>query len=213
MLPILLLIFCGLLLLLWVLAPRVTPWADHLTRLHPGLRAKAEWMAPPSVIAQVRLDYATAQEVLMACAASNWGKFAETLDSCTAGPYLAYQRKALASLAQARNPRLAAEFSAEHELTVRHFTADGLRCLLVDRQTKRAVTTSAYWSGRELHCQRLDERTFVFQMVYDPSDKRWKIEKLIQELPLGWGAPTKGGAVKGRVQESARLPVAAGRDN
>jgi len=213
MLPLLLLLFCGLLLLTWLLAPRVVPWADHLTRLHPGLRAKAEWMAPPSVVEQVVMDYQTAQEALMACAAGNWGKFAERLDAYTAGPYLSYQRKALASLVQARNPRLAAEFSAEHDLTVRHFTSDGLRCLLVDRQTKRTVTTSSYWSGRELHCQQLDDRAFVFQMAYDANDKRWKIEKLIQELPLGWGAPTKGGAINGRVQESVRLPVAAGRDD
>ena len=151
MLPLLLLLLCGLLLLTWVLAPRVVPWADHLTRLNAGQRSRAEWMAPSGVIEQVILDYQIAQKVLMACAISNWGKFAERLDSYTAGPYLAYQRKALASLMQARNPRLAAEFSAKHDLAVRHFTTDGLRCLLVDRQTQRAVSTSAYWSGRELH--------------------------------------------------------------
>jgi hypothetical protein len=93
---------------------------------------------------------------------------------------------------------------AEHALQVRHFTADGLRCLLIDRQTQRTVGTRHYWSGRPIGTQRLPSATLVHQMLYDPQRRRWKIERLVQTLP----APT--GAI--RVSLNAELPAPAGRD-
>ncbi len=191
-----------------LLLPRAVPWADHLVRLNPGAGAKAEWMASSPVVEQAAWDYRTAQEWLTACA-HHWGKFASQLGKYTTGDYFKYQQRALASLAQSRKPRLAAELTAGHELTVRCFSTDGLSCLLIDRQTARAVTTSDYWSGRALHRQQLEDRATVYQMQYDADDRRWKIAQLVQELPLGW----ESGRTKGRVKVSAELPVAAGRDS
>jgi|CXWL01.1.fsa_nt_gi hypothetical protein len=191
-----------------LLLPRTVPWVDHLARLNAGAGAKAEWMAPPQVVEQVAWDYRAAQEWVAMCAA-NWGKFASRIDNYTTGVYLQQQRLILAALVQSRKPRLTTEFSAVHTLSVRYFSSDGLRCLLIDRQTSRAVTTLDYWSGRSLCRQQLDDRAFVYQLQYDAQDNRWKIAQLVQELPLGW----ENGKTKGRVKVSAELPVAAGRDS
>jgi hypothetical protein len=191
-----------------LLVPRTVPWLDHLVRLNAGAGAKAEWMAPPQVVEQVAWDYRAAQEWATMCAA-NWGKFASRIDNYTTGVYLQQQRRILAALVQSRKPRLTTEFSAVHTLSVRYFSSDGLRCLLIDRQTSRAVTTLDYWSGRPLCRQQLDDRAFVYQLQYDTQDNRWKIAQLVQELPLGW----ENGKTRGRVRVSAELPVAAGRDS
>lgn len=188
--------------------PRTVPWVDHLVRLNAGAGAKAEWMAPPQVVEQVAWDYRAAQEWVAMCAA-NWGKFASRIDNYTTGVYLQQQRRILAALVQSRKPRLTTEFSAVHTLSVRYFSSDGLRCLLIDRQTSRAVTTLDYWSGRSLCRQQLDDRAFVYQLQFDAQGNRWKIAQLVQELPLGW----ENGKTRGRVRVSAELPVAAGRDS
>ncbi len=47
-------------------------------------------------------------------------------------------------------------------------------------------------------------------MLYDMTEQRWKIERLIQKQPLGSHA-RKG--AKARVLVTAELPVAAGRDS
>jgi hypothetical protein len=191
-----------------LLLPRAVPWVDHLVRLNAGAGPKAEWMAPPQVVEQVTWDYRAAQGWVAMCAA-NWGRFASRLDNYTTGAYLQQQRRVVAALMQSRQPRLTTEFSAVHTLSVRYFSSDGLRCLLIDRQTSRAVTTLDYWSGRPLCRQQLDDRAFVYQIQYDTQDNRWKIAQLVQELPLGW----ENGKTKGRVKVSAELPVAAGRDS
>lgn len=199
------------LLILWVAAPRTVPWVDHLTRLNAGAGTQAEWMAPPQVVEDVIVDYRAALDWLETCAA-HWGRFAEGLERYTTGSYFKYQRRTLATLVDAR-PRLAVTLSAHHAFAVRHFTPDGLRCLLVDRQTQRCLTTASYWSGRTLHTQALDDTALVFQMHYDIKDKRWKIERLIQELPLGSfeiGEAATG--KKARVKLTTSLPVGIGRD-
>lgn len=203
---------CLVLLILWLAAPRTVAWVNDLTRLNPGAGEKAEWMAPPQVIETVIWDYGSAQEWLDTCA-DNWGRFAEGLERYTAGPYLNYQRRALASLID-RRPRLAVTLSAAHRYSVRHFTPDGLRCLLIDCQTQRTLATAQYWTGQLIHSQRLDDTALVFQMAYDSASARWKIEKLIQELPPD--LPEARGAATGktaRVRLSATLPAPAGRDS
>ena len=94
--------------------------------------------------------------------------------------------------------------AAEHSLAVRQFSPDGLRCLLIDQQTHRTLTTSRYWSGAVIHCQRLPASAFVWQMAYDRLDRRWKIERLVQTLPAG-----NSGV---RVTLAVELPASAGRD-
>lgn len=194
---------CILLLLAWALAPRDVPWAHDLERVNPGAGDQAEWMAGPGVVRAVKRDYLTAQARL-AEAACDWGALATELDRHAAGAYRKRQQSALAWLAQARGPRVGSALSAQHTLAVRHFSADGLRCVLIDRQAKRAITTLHYWSGAPIHRQRLPAAALVWQMVYDRADRRWKIEQLIQTLP----APS-GGV---RVMLAGELPSAAGRD-
>lgn len=210
MLFVLILALCVVLALFCLLAPRVVPWAEGLTRLNAGAGPKAEWMAPPQVVEQVVWDYGNAQEWFKMCA-GNWGRFARGLDRYTTGAYLKLQRRLLAALV-ASPPRLALRQSAAHEISVRHFSADGLRCLLVDRQTSRVLTTSNYWSGRVLHRQRIPETTLVYQMLYDLHERRWKIERLIQELPFSPHA-NPASSNKPRVSLVAELPAAMGRDS
>lgn len=193
-----------LLLLAWALAPRDVAWAHALQRLKPGAGGRAEWMAPPGVVRAVKRDFLAAQAWL-AETAHDWGLFANELERYAAGAYLKRQRAALRLLAQHRGPRLASIQAAEHLLAVRQFSADGLRCLLIDQQTHGTLTTSRYWSGALIHCQRLPAAVFVWQMGYDRLDRRWKIERLVQTLPAG-----NGGV---RVTLAVELPASAGRDD
>jgi hypothetical protein len=205
MVPVLLIVIGALLLAFWLWAPRAVPWSNELVRLNPGAGDRAEWMAPPEVVRAVKRDYLATQAWLAECA-NNWGLLAAELDQHAAGAYHQRQRAALALLVQSRGPRLAATITASHLLGVRHFSSDGLHCLLIDRQTERVVITSGYWTGRVIQRQRLPDSDLVYRMLYDPRTRGWKIERLVQRLPE---AP--GGAVP--VAVTAALPAAAGRDN
>lgn len=197
--------FCVLLLLAWALAPRGVPWANSLTRINPGAGDRAEWTAPPAVTRTVKREYLSALAGLDECAA-DWGLLATELERLTAGSYRQRQQAALALLVQTPGPRLASRLSAEHHLGVRHFSADGLRCLVIDRQKQRLITTANYWTGRPVHRQRLPDANLVVQMVYDTHDRRWKIERLVQTLP----APAPSSI---RVTLTTELPTPAGRDH
>jgi hypothetical protein len=201
----LLLVFCLLLLVAWAFAPPSVPWANSLTRLRPGLSRDAEWAAPEHVARSVRGDYLATLEC-HGRLARRWGVLARELEQHTAGPYLKRQRAALELLVTARGPRLAESLAAEHHIAVRRFSADGLRCSLVDRQTARVLTTRAYWSGRLIHRQRLPEVVLVWEMVYDVRLRRWRIGRLVQTLPAHVPANVA-------ITLAAELPVPAGRDS
>src|SRR5258708_28076410 len=79
---------------------------------------------------------------------------------------------------------------AQHELHVRHFSDDGLSCYLLDGQTARKMITYEYWHARCVTSQSLLAGTYVYRMIYDRAARRWKIEGLIQQLPLGLDART-----------------------
>jgi hypothetical protein len=197
--------FVLLLVLAWALAPRGVPWAHDLTRARPGSgRGQAEWTAPPEVVRAVRGDYLAAQAWLARCSA-NYGQLSRDLERFTAGPYLRRQQAILGLLAQTRGPRLAAVLEADRQIAVRHFSADGLRCLVVDRQSQRRMVTRRYWAGDEAGRQSLPDAILVTQMVYDPRERRWKLERLIQSLPAAPDGPV-------RLRLAEELPSAAGRD-
>jgi hypothetical protein len=199
-----------LLVLFWVVAPRVVPWADQLTRLNAGAGAKAEWMAPPQVVEEVIWNYREAQEWVTTCA-EDWGRFAEGLERYATGAYFKQQARVLGSLVDSK-PRLAAELTAAHAYSVRYFSSDGMQCLLIDSQTARTVRTASYWTGRLLHEQHLDDAALVYRMAYELGEKRWKIERLVQQLPLGTPLEAKP-AQKARVRVAAGLPTTVGRDS
>jgi hypothetical protein len=196
--------FALLLFLAWVVAPRDVPWSHDLARVKPGAGRQAEWIAPAGVMRAVRRDYLAAHAWLNECG-GDWGWLARELDRYAAGPYLKRQRAALDLLAATRGPRLAETLDAEHQVVVRHFTVDGLRCLLFDRETRRSLTTRGYWSGRAVARQALPDAVFVWQMVYDRGSDRWKIERLVQRLPA---EPPAGVSLT----LAAELPAPAGRD-
>jgi hypothetical protein len=197
--------FAILLVLAWALAPRGAPWANALTRLWPGLPGEAEWLAPAEVIGVVRLDYLNALAWLDQCA-SDWSALARDVESYTTGVFLKRQRMALGLLAQTRGPRLAAALKARHQVVVRAFSPDGLRCLVVDRQSERRMVTRRYWSGDSERVQRLPDTVLIWQMAYDLNARRWKIERLIQSLPA---APRTSVPVR----LGSELPATAGRDH
>ena len=163
-------------------------------------------MAPPEVVRAVKRDYLATQTWLEETA-NHWGLLAAELDQHAAGAYRQRQLAALAQLVQSPGPRLAARLTASHLLGVRHFSSDGLHCLLIDRQTERTMTTTGYWTGRLIQRQRLPDSHLVYRMLYDLKDQRWKIERLVQRLPA---AP---GAAAVRVAVTSVLPAVAGRDN
>lgn len=192
-----------LLLAAWALAPRGVPWAQSLERLNAGSRGRGEWMAPPNIVKAVKRDYLSTQAWLAGCSA-DWGRLARELDHHAAGPYRERQRLALSALVGARPPRLALTLRAHHDLAVRRFTPDGLRCLIIDRQTEVIGAACQYWTARPAGQQRLRQATIIVQMVHDQRLKRWKVEQVIQALPH----PAEGGV---SLMLAGELP-AAGRD-
>jgi hypothetical protein len=163
-------------------------------------------MAPPAVVRTVKRDFAAAQAWLVECN-TNWGMLAGELERYAAGSYLQRQRAALNLLVQSRGPRFAEFLAADHDLAVRQFSADGSRCLVIDRQTQRVITTRRYWSGQPLHPQRLPDTILIWQMLYVPADRRWKLHRMIQSLPARPGAPSPV-----RLTLTDDLPTRAGRD-
>ncbi|MCC7362427.1 MAG: hypothetical protein IT317_23305 [Anaerolineales bacterium] len=195
------------LLLAWALAPRGVPWANNLNRVNAGAGTRAEWMAPDTVGRAIMRDFLATQEWL-AGAARDWGRLARELDQYASGVYRQRQQNALGRLVQMRGPRLASVQTAQHTLAVRHFSADGLRCLVVDYQRERALQTQQYWSGALVHTQRLPDAVLVWQMAYDVHDRRWKVDRLVQRLPRP--APQSEGKLRLRLTD--KLPAHAGRD-
>jgi hypothetical protein len=206
MIPVLLFVIGALLLILWLSAPRAVPWANELVRLNPGAGDRAEWMAPPEVVRAVKRDYLATQSWLAECS-NSWGLLAAELDRHAAGAYHQRQRLALAQLVQSPGPRLSAAITASHRLGVRHFSSDGLHCLVIDHQSERRVTTTGYWTGRVIHRQRLPDGALVYRMVFDPKEGHWLIERLVQRLPAAPGTSAVAVAV------AAALPAVSGRDN
>ncbi len=171
----------------WATRPRAVGWSHALVRRHPGVRGQAEWMAPPAVVRQVQRDYLAAW-IWSAETAIDWARRAADMPLVLTGPYLRTEMHRLTALSQDRSPRLAGHIQAQHHPTVRAFSNDGLRCLVIDHQTRRHALLCDYWTGRLALSERLEDQAFVYLMAYDRSDCRWKIEKLVQELPLGWGS-------------------------
>ena len=82
-------------------------------------------------------------------------------------------------------------------------------CYLLDHQAERRMATYDYWTKRRLNTQDLGAGSYVYEMHYDSVAARWKIAKLIQQLPLGWGMST---ATQSPLRFSDNLLSSAGRD-
>ena len=98
---------------------------------------------------------------------------------------------------------------ADHHVSIRHFSEDGGRCLVIDQQSHRRMATYDYTSQTRLHTQDLGDCTLVYQMHYDLGDHHWKIAAFIQQMPTGWDHPS----VSRLLEWMPDTPRRMGRDN
>ncbi len=178
-----------------------------LRRLHAGVSNKAEWMASDDVRHRVETDYLEAQRWMSEALLAGYIRFMNEAGAYFTGSYLKREQRNADVQLRKSGPRLIGILRAHHHIRVRHFSDDGLTCYVVDQQTERRMATYDYWQLRRLHTQDLGEGSYVYRMTYDRAAKRWKIEELIQQLPLGWSAQS-GSAI--HLDKS--LPIASGRD-
>ena len=80
------------------------PWSDQLRQIHAGVSHKAEWMAPDSVVNQVRADYLRAlgwqHDSLLKSLSHQWREAPQYLS----GLYLKRHRAVLHHQRQSQNP-------------------------------------------------------------------------------------------------------------
>jgi hypothetical protein len=180
------------------------PWERKMRRLQPG--DTAEWMAPDEVVEQVRNDYLRAQDWLGESQLWARGQQLHMAAYYLSGEALKNHQVALLNQGRAR---FIGVLRADHEVEVRHFSETGDRCLLVDFQSGRRMATYNAQTRERLMTQDMGSGAVVYQLAYDLHDRRWKLERLIQELPAGWERRQPSG----RIQEFTQLPLSIGRDN
>lgn len=197
------------------------PWANKMVRLQRPLRARGaqallpaftqpggEWMAPDSVIQQVRAHYAESVIWLHDTALVTTNSIRSLAPRYLAGRLLRDYKTQLDDLVKGRSTIIGV-LRSEHSVAVRYFAPDGTRCLVVDRQMERRMATYNMRTRRRLHTQDLGNSTAVYIMLYAPSDQRWKIESLLQELPASWDRPQ----ARPIMHEQTPLPRPRGRDS
>ncbi len=177
------------------------PWAHKMRRLPP-----AEWMAPDEVVEQAHGDYMRAQEWLGESQLWARGQQLHMAAYYLVGEALKRYQMALMQQGKAR---FIGVLRADHAVEVRHFSEDGDRCLLVDFQSGRRMATYNAHTRERLLTQDMGSGAVVYQMLYDMRDRRWKMERFVQELPAGWERrqPSR------LLQEFTQIPLAIGRDN
>lgn len=83
------------------------------------------------------------------------------------------------------SPRYVGVLRCIHEVEVRHFSEDGERCLIVDRQSSRRMATYDFWTHTRQATQDMGDGIVVFEMVYTKQLHRWRVTNFVQELPAG----------------------------
>jgi hypothetical protein len=187
-----------------------TAWSDKLQRTRQDT-PQAEWNAPDYVHQQVRNDYLMATRWMRDCAFSSWTEQWAGAPYYFAGLHLHRHQKILTKQRAGQETPYRDLMDAEHFIEVRHFSSDGERCLVIDHQTERTITTYHHTTCKPWMRQALDDAAVIYQMVYDRSTSRWKIEQFVQELPsaLRTGRMTN----QKRVKVLAELPPTLGRDH
>ncbi len=180
-----------------------------LQRLYPGVVNKAEWMASETVVHSIEADYLSAQAWIVDALLCDYMAYLRDLPHYFQGDCLRDQERLAKLQMRKRGPRLIGILRANHRVQVRRFSDDGQTCYLLDHQTERRMATYDYWSKRRLHTQDLGEGVYVYRIVHDRATHHWKIDQLVQQLPLGWDTfPLSNPAI--RLMDE--LPIAAGRD-
>ncbi len=161
------------------------PWLADMRRLNPGARHRAEWVAPPNVLQTVEQDYLDFIEYGAERLPQGWVAYMRDLDDYLCGEMLREQRASLTQRLKHDRGRVIDVLRADHQIHVRHFSADGLRCILIDSQRAARLASYDYWTGQRIHTQDMGDRCFVYEMHYDLTRARWRIARYIQQLPLG----------------------------
>lgn len=185
-------------------------WMRQLYRLpRHGHRSKGVWMAPDTVVEQVRKDYISAVQWLQESMLQDWERRWAVAPTYLEGGYLRRYQSLLLQHRLSNQQLFAGVLRADHRVMVSEFCDDGESCILIDQQQQRRMATYYQRTGERVTTQDLGSGAVVFKMVYDPKLRRWKISEYIQELPLGWGQQHSTAPLR-MVQD---LPPNAGRDN
>jgi hypothetical protein len=185
------------------------PWLDKMRRVKSSGARKPEWMAPDDVVDKVRSDYLTATRWLSDNVLSSWQQQWMLAPYYMSGLYLKRFQTLVTQYRAGRMPRAVGVLRADHQVSVRAFTEDGERCVVVDRQSLRRMATYDSRTHERVMTQDLGDGVVVYQMRYDAADGRWKLDEFVQELPDGWGKP----ALRARIRELSPQLTPVGRDN
>jgi hypothetical protein len=183
------------------------PPAESVQRIHAGVSDKAEWMASETVKQQVITDYLAAQSWLAQAQLTNYLYCLMNLPHHFSGTQLIELQRLIKLQMQRNRARFIGILRANHNVTVRRFSEDGLSCLVVDQQSERRMATYDYWSKNRIHTQNLGGGVLVYRMCLDRLSGRWKIDEYIQQLPDGWE-----NLPPGLIKLSDTLPMTVGRD-
>lgn len=207
-----LLALVGLVLFMSLVGRQQVAWVNKMRRVNAGTVRRAEWMAPERVVHQVQDDYLTAAHWLPGSVSQAWATQWRDAELYLSGLCLKRHLEILKGYQMGQPTRFVGVMQCEHEVTVRHFSDDGETCLVLDTQRDRQMQTLDFQTHRPVMTQALPTVTVVYQMRYHKSEGRWKIDRFIQELPLGWShRPT--GAQRGRIHLLSALPPSIGRDH
>lgn len=181
----------------------IVPWIDDLERHNAGVARRAEWLAPSSIAEQVKHDYLAFYDFAAEALADNWVRYLHGMEEYLAGEMLHEQRDSLRLRLQHDRGRVTGILRANHSLSVRNFSADGLQCMLIDVVSDQRMATYDYWGGERLHTQDLGDAVCVYQMVYSQHYRRWRIAKHVQSMYRGSCQPS---------EIDITLPPPVGRD-
>jgi hypothetical protein len=160
----------------------VVPWLNQMTRLNPGVYNRGEWMAPGLIVETIQRDYLAFYRYAAETLPQGWMVYLRDLDRYLTGDMLRLQRESLDLRLRHDRGRIIAILRAHHHLQVRHFSNDGLRCLVIDHQSEQRMATYDYWTGKRLHTQDLGGMVYIYQMQFDQAAGRWKIDHLVQQM-------------------------------
>ena len=183
-------------------------WANTMRRVNAGVAHKSEWLAPESIMRMVRDHYMESMRWLPESVFYSWSQQWASAPEYLSGMQLKRHHEILKYHQVGKPPRYIGVLRCTHQPDVCSFSEDGERCLVVDTQTSRRMATYDYWTQDRVNTQDLGDAVIVHEMVYDRASGRWKIDRYIQELPLGWRSEYSSS----RLQVVKRLPHVKGRD-
>lgn len=206
----LLLVIIAVVLIMTLNGRGQVPWSKKMRRIHAGAAHKAEWMATDEVVQQVRADYLAVTRWIHDYMLTDAPVRYQNAPHYLSGNYLKqFQTRLAQQFDLRRSPGFVGVLRADHQVSIRHFTASGESCLVVDYQTQRRMATYNARTHTRLLTQDLGSSLVVYRMVYDLDEYRWKIDDYVQELPAGWN----GQHSTPRIREILVIPDTIGRDS